>query len=181
MLRAMTRMVLGVLTIALLSACAGGVAGDDRDDASGGDTQAFKTEMDGVAADLLPDLHQSVGGQPAGLQAGFVERGGYGVWDYTARGTWTGPTGSAEEILDRAEAVLADHGFEVERPGRTSDLVAGKGDVRVSLERGLSTDVEQVGELRVTLHNADGLLSGDDYAERTPPVDYLSELDLPRG
>lgn len=176
MLRPMTRMVLGVLAIVLLSACANGVSGDEPADPSGRDTQAFKEEMDDVAAQLLPDLHQALGGQPAGLQAKFVERGGYGVWDYTARGRWTGPRGSAEEVLDRAEAVLTDHGFDVERPGRTSDLVGSKGDVRVALERGSSADVERVGELGVTFYNADGLLSGDDYAERTPPVDYLSEI-----
>ena len=78
----MIRLLAGLLAATLLVSCT-----NSGSDSAVSETEAFKTEMDTVAARLLPDLMAAVGGRLNGMQATFHERGGFGIWDYTASGT----------------------------------------------------------------------------------------------
>lgn len=172
MLCRMLRIGLGLAAVLwALTACTSSPDGDG----SGASTKAAqeaKQEMDRVAEDLLPDLVPVLGGDITSMEADFVERGGFGVWDYRARGQVVRPS-PAEQSVPEVERVLQQHGFSVEVPGETSDVTGTVGNVRVSVSwtEGAAVDVA---ELSInTLEPASG---DDDYAADAAPTDYLSYL-----
>ncbi len=172
MLGAMTRLVIGLAAmVCLLAACSSSPDDGDAGQA-GGDARAAQKEMDSLAEELLPDLAPVLGGEVAGLEAGFVERGGFGLWDYRARAQVVRPA-PAEESVGEVERVLEEHGLAVESPGKTSDVTGTVGNVRVSVSW-TAGDAVDVAELSMnTLEPASG---DDDYAAEAEPTDYAPYL-----
>lgn len=167
----MTRVLLLVLLVVLASACASAET-TRGEDGRRNDAEAFKQEMDAFARDTLPLLQEEVGGDWEGFIASFVEKGGNtGQWEYTAGGRATAPPGSAEQVLDKAEAVLRDQGMEVTRPDVMADITATKGNIAVQVTRALDSDVDSVSALRVTFSSFDRLSSSDGYAEDAGETD----------
>ena len=132
----MTRILLAVLLVALAAACNSPGATDPGDQEP--DAEAFKAEMDAEAASLLPDLIKAFGGQLNGMQATFYERSGFGIWDYTAKGTVYGLPGTDDDALTAGAGVLTDHGFTVETDEEKKSLRARKGDVLVLVASAVS-------------------------------------------
>jgi hypothetical protein len=172
----MTRILLGLAVLLLLSACTSD-AGSGPGEGSGDepDAETVKAEMDGEAKALLPDLVGKVGGEVNGLQATFYERGGFGIWDYTASGAIVGPTGTMTESLTAAEAVLDEHGYTVETNDERKRVTGTKGSVSVSVEASLLTAEEKGSGLNIRIGSS-GIQDGDDFAESAPAEDYLAYL-----
>ncbi len=172
----MTRMVLGLIAVLVLSSCSVGDSAPDEPAAD--DAKAFKSEMDEFAKALLPDLQAALGGaELKGMEARFYEPGGnFGQWSYEAGGVFVEPPGTAEEVLDSVEAVLVQQGMEMERPAGSQDISATKGNIAVLVQRALEADVESVSGLNVTIASIHRLESNDDFAEDAEPVDYLAYL-----
>jgi hypothetical protein len=160
----MTRVLLLVLLVALASACASAET-TRGEDGRRNDAEAFKQQMDAFARDTLPLLQEQVGGDWEGFTASFVEKGNTGQWEYTAGGRATAPPGTAEQVLDQAEAVLRDQGMDVTRPDVMADITATRGNIAVQVTRALDSDVDSVSALRVTFSSFDRLSSSDGYAE----------------
>ena len=171
----MTRILLAVLLAALAAGCASPGATDAGD--GGPDAEAVKTEMDTEAATLLPDLMAAVGGQLNGMQATFYERGGFGIWDYTASGTVYGLPGTDEEALTAGASSLKDHGFTVETDDEKKSLRASKGNVSVIVASAFPDDDKGVASLNLTMSSAEAISDGDDVADDTPAEDYLAYLE----
>lgn len=169
MARTLLGATLALVALAALASCSPDAAGDDLPP-GGGEAKAFKAEMDALAEELLPDLLGAIGSRPEELEARFVERGGYGVWDYLAGSTWAV---EGKPHIDEVERVVSDHGMDVERPGTTSDVTATRGNVRVSVSWAEGAAISTA-TLRFDTVDAAG---GDDgYAAQTPPEDYLALL-----
>ena len=173
----MTRLLLGIVAAVLLSSCSStnGSPTDDSGDQLG--AEAFKQEMDAEARTLLPDLVTALGGQLGGMQATFYERGGFGIWDYTATGVLSGPRGTVDAKLDAATAVLEQHDFAVERDDAKERVIATKGDVGVTVQTGMPTTDPQARSLNLRMSSVGGIQDGDDFAESAPPEDYLAYLE----
>ena len=127
----MTRIVLGLVVVLLLAACTSDGGSDVDGSGDGPDARTVKTEMDGEAEALLPDLVDQVGGELNGMQATFTERGGFGVWDYRAGGALVGPSGTTTESLTAAQAVLEEHGYTVQTNDSQKRVTGTKGNVTV--------------------------------------------------
>ncbi|HXH77506.1 hypothetical protein [Nocardioides sp.] len=172
----MTRILLVALAVVLaatLAACTpdGSTNGAGAPD---NDAEAFKTEMDAFARETLPQLEAQVGGEWTGFQGRFFEKGGNtGQWEYTAEGGTTKPPGTADEVLDKIEAVLIEQGMEITRPDIIADITGRKGNVAVQVTRALDDDVESISLLRVTFRSHDRLKSSDDFAENAGTTDLL--------
>lgn len=173
----MTRILLAVLLAALATACSNAGSTDAGDSEREPDAEAVKTEVDAEAAVVLPDLMAAVGGTLGGMQATFSERGGFGVWDYTASGTVYGLPGTAGQALAAGTDSLKDHGFTVEADAEKESVRATKGNVRLTLGSAFPDDEKGVASLNVTFGSADAVSDGDDFADSAPPEDYLSLLD----
>ncbi|WP_457205868.1 hypothetical protein [Nocardioides sp. P5_C9_2] len=173
----MTRLLLGLVAVVLLSSCSstGDPASGRADEKP--DAAAFKQQMDTEAQALLPDLVSELGGSPNGLQASFVERGGFGLWDYTASGVLSRPRGAIDAKLDTASAVLEQHGYTVERDEAQLRVRATKDDIGVTVQAGMPTTDPDVRSVSVRMANVGALEDGDDFAESAPPEDYLAYLD----
>ena len=172
MLGAMTRLVIGLATMVCLLAACSSPSDGGGDGPAGGDARAAKQEMDSLAEELLPDLAPVLGGEVTRMEAGFVERGGFGLWDYRARTQVVRPA-PAEESLAEVQRVLEAHGLAVEAPGKTSDVTGTVGNVRVSVAW-TAGDAVDVAELSMnTLEPASG---DDDYAADAAPTDYAAYL-----
>ena len=165
----MTRIVLGIVLLTLLSGCSTGVP----DDGEGGarDAEQFKADMDALARAVLPDLQRAVGGELPGMEARFYEKGGsLGIWQYEASGQFQAvPTAPAKAIA-AARRALEEHGLQVESRGDTR-LQATAGNVYVSLDAATVAATSEV-LVDVDMGAVDGLTSRDDYAESAPPEDY---------
>ena len=111
----MTRLLLGIVAAVLLSSCSSTDGSPSGDSADQLDAAAFKQEMDAKARSLLPDLVAALGGELGGMQATFYERGGFGIYDYTASGVLSGPRGTVAAKLDAATEVLEQHDYAIER------------------------------------------------------------------
>ncbi len=172
----MTRMVLGLIAILVLSSCS--VADSGSDEPPADDAKAFKAEMDEFAKALLPGLQAALGGaELKGMQATFYEPGGnFGQWTYEAGGVFVEPPGTAEGVLDAVEEILVQQGMKTERPAGSQDISATKGNIAVLVQRALETDVESVSGLNVKIASIHRLESHDDFAEDAEPVDYLAYL-----
>jgi hypothetical protein len=170
----MTRILLAVLLAALAAACTNPSATDPGD--SEPDAEAFKTEMDAEAATLLPDLIEAVGGQLNGMQATFYERGGFGIWDYTASGTVYALPGTDDQALTAGASSLEEHGFTVETDAEKKSLRASKGNVRVIVASAFPDDDKGIASLNLTMSSAEAISDGDDFAENAPAEDYLAFL-----
>jgi hypothetical protein len=181
----MTRIVLGLVVVLLLSAatsaCTADGSGSGSGSGSGGqdagnraDARAVKTEVDGEAEAVLPDLVDRLGGELNGMQATFVERGGFGTWDYTAGGALVGPAGTVSQSLTTVETVLDDHGYAVEANGSQKRVTGTKGNVSVIVEASLLSAEEKGSGLNLTIGSTGGIEDGDDYAASTPPEDYTA-------
>ncbi|MBA3781764.1 hypothetical protein [Nocardioides sp. InS609-2] len=172
----MTRMVLGLIAILVLSSCSPGDS--DSAEPAADDAKTFKAEMDQFASALLPELQAALGdAELKGMQAKFYEPGGnFGQWSYEAGGEFIEPPGTAEDVLDSVEEVLAQQGMEIERPAGSQDISAMKGNIGVLVQRALEADVETVSGLNVRISSIDRLKSGDDFAEDAEPEDYLAYL-----
>lgn len=174
----MTRILLAVLFAALATACSSGNATDSGsgDPGSGDkDAEAFKTEMDAEAKALLPDLMSSVGGELSGMRAAFSERSGFGLWDYVATGGIGRTDSSTSDSLAASAATLKDHGYTVETDDAQRRVTGTKGDIGVIVEASLLKGESTGLNLRMSNHGA--IHDGDDYAESTPPEDYLAFLE----
>lgn len=173
---AMTRLLLGLVAAVLLSSCS------STDDPASGradeqtDAAAFKEQMDAEARDLLPDLVSGVGGTLDGMQATFTERGGFGLWDYTASGVLSRPRGTVEAKLDSAGAVLEQHGYTVERDDAQLRVRGTKDDIGVTVQAGMPTTDPSVRSMSVRIANVGALEDDGDSAADTPPEDYLAYL-----
>ncbi len=172
----MTRLLLGLVAVVLLSSCSStdGPASRGADDKP--DAAAFKEQMDAEAQELLPDLVSELGGSLDGMQATFVERGGFGLWDYTASGVLSRPPGAIDAKLDTASAVLEQHGYSVDRDDAHLRVSATKDAVGVIVEAGMPTTDPTVRSVSVRIANVGALRDEDDFAEGAPPEDYLAYL-----
>ncbi len=170
----MTRILLAVLFVALATAC----TNQDTTGTDGGepDAETFKAEMDAEAKRLLPDLTSTLGGELSGMQATFYERGGFGLWDYIGEGVISRPLGSVSEKLDKATAVLEEHGYTVERDDEHRRVSAKKDAIGVTVQAGVPTTDPQVTSLNVRIANVGAISDGDDFAESAPAEDYLAYL-----
>lgn len=170
----MSRIVLVVLLAVLATACTSTGSSDPGD--SSADAESFKQEMDAEAKTLLPDLMSAVGGQLNGMQATFRERGGFGIWDYTASGTVHGLPGTDDEALAAGARTLEEHGFTVETDPEKVRLAATKGNISVLVASAFPGDDQGVASLNLSMSSADTISDGDDFAEDAPPEDYLAYL-----
>ena len=168
----MTRILLAVLLVALVAACTSPGATDPG--ASEPDAKSFKSEMDAEAASLLHDLMQAFGGQLNVMQATFYERGGFGIWDYTASGTVYGLPGTDDQALKAGSRTLEDHGFTVVANKEKASLRASKGNVSVIVASAFPGDDTGVASLNLSMSSAEAISDGDDFAEDAPPEDYLA-------
>ena len=170
----MTRTLLVVLLVALAAACTSPSANDSGDGEP--DAKTFKSEMDAEAASLLPDLMAAFGGQLNGMQATFYERSGFGIWDYTAKGTVYGLPGTDDEALAAGSRALEDHGFTVENDEEKVRLRASKGNVSVLVASAFPGYDKGVASLNLSMSSTDAINDGDDFAESAPAEDYLAYL-----
>jgi hypothetical protein len=169
----MTRIVLGLAVLLLLSACSSeGGSGGDRDRGDSPDARAVKTEVDAEARTLLPDLMDRLGGRLNGMQATFYQRGGFGIWDYTASGALVRPSGTTSQSLAAVRDVLEQHDYSVEVDESHKRVTGKKGEVYVIVESSLLTAEEKGSGLNVSMGSS-GINDGDEFAESTPPEDYL--------
>lgn len=171
MLDLVARIGLGIVTLVwLLTSCSSSSSEVDGGP-GGGEAQAAKREMDALAEKLLPDLVPRLG-EVTEMDADFVERGGYGLYDYRASAQVLRPA-PRREALAEVERVLEEHGLTVESPGETSDVTGTLGNVRVSVVW-MSGDAVDTADLTVnTLRPASG---DDDYVADTGPTDYTTYL-----
>lgn len=164
----MTRILIVALAV-LLAATVAGCTPDGSTNGAGpsdNDAEAFKTEMDAFVRETLPELQTQVGGEWGGFQGRFFEKGGNtGQWEYTADGGTSKPPGTADEVLDKVEAVLTEQGMEITRPDVIADISGRKGNISVQVTRALDADVESISTLRVTFSSFNRLTSSDDFAE----------------
>lgn len=168
MLGRMTRIAVGIVTFVwLLTSCS---SSEGDDDPGGGEAQAAKQEMDALAEKLLPDLVPVLGGEVSGMEAEFVERGGYGLYDYRARAQVLRPA-PREQALTEVERVLEEQGLTVESPGQTADVTATAGNVRVSVSWTAGDAVDTADLTMNTLRPASG---DDDYVTEAAPTDYTA-------
>ncbi len=171
-----------ILIVALAAILAVTVAACAPDGSTNGergadnDAESFKSEMDAEAKTLLPDLMSTLGGELGGMQATFYERGGFGIWDYTASGVFSRPLGTVPEKLDKATAVLGQHGFTVERDNEKRRVFGTKGVIGVTVQAGMPTTDPQVTSLNLRISNIGAISDGDDFAEQAPAEDYLAYL-----
>ena len=173
----MTRLLLGIVAAVLLSSCSSTDGSPSGDSADQLDAAAFKQEMDAEAQSLLPDLVAALGGQLGGMQATFYERGGFGIYDYTASGVLSGPRGTVAAKLDAATEVLEQHDYAIERDDAKERVTATKGDVGVTVQTGMPTADPQARSLNLRMSSVGGIQDGDDFAESAPPEDYLAYLE----
>lgn len=173
----MTRILLGLAVLLLLSACTSD-SSSGAPDGSGAepDAQTVKAEMDGEAQTLLPDLVSTLGGRFNGLQATFVERGGFGIWDYTANGSLLKPSGTMTESLAAVESVLSEHGYAVETDDAQRRVTGTKGNVSVTAQASLLSAEKKGSGLNFRMGTS-GIQDGDDFAESAPAEDYLAYLE----
>lgn len=170
----MTRIVLGLAVLLLVSACSSDAgSGDAGGSGDSPDAQAVKAEMDAEAEAVLPDLVDRLGGRLDGMQAAFSERGGFGIWDYTASGTLVQPSGTMTQSLTGVGEVLEEHDYSVVTDDAQKRVTGTKGNVSVIVEASLLTDEKQGSGLNVRM-GASGISDGDDFAESAPPEDYLA-------
>jgi hypothetical protein len=171
----MTRILLGLAVVLLLSACTSD-AGSGPGEGSGGepDAETFKQQMDAEAKTLLPDLMTRLGGNINGMQATFYERGGFGLWDYVASGGVGGTDASTTESLAASADVLEQHDYDVVTDDAERRVTATKGDIGVTVQASRLTG-ESVG-LTIRISNVGALQEGDDFAESAPAEDYLAYL-----
>lgn len=169
-LNGMVAMLIVVLVATLAATC---TSNDDPDVPS--EAETFKTEMDTEAARLLPDLMQAVGGRLGGMQATYYERGGFGIWDYTASGGILDPAASTTDSLAASATVLTDHGYTVETDDEQRRVRGDKGEIVVIVEASLLKG-ESTG-LNLSMGNLGTVSEDDDYAENAPPADYLAFVD----
>lgn len=170
----MTRILLAVLLVALAAACTSPGATDSGDGMP--DAETFKGEMDAEAASLLPDLMTAFGGQLNGMQATFYERGGFGIWDYTAKGTVYALPGTDDQALAAGSRALEDHGFTVETDEEKVRLRASKGNISVLVDSAFPGDDKGVASLNLSMSSAATISDGDGFAESAPAEDYLAYL-----
>ncbi|MCW2835742.1 MAG: hypothetical protein JWN68_3695 [Nocardioides sp.] len=172
----MTRILFVALAVGLAASVAA-CTPDGSTNAAGrpdNDAEVFKTEMDAFVRDTLPKLQAQVGGEWTGFQGRFFEKGGNtGQWEYTAEGGTSRPAGSADEVLDKVEAVLIEQGMEITRPDVIADITGRKANIAVQVTRALDADVESISTLRVTFSSYDRLKSSDDFAENAGMTDLL--------
>lgn len=170
----MTRILLGLAVLLLLSACTSD-SSSGSPDGSGAepDAQAVKAEMDAEAQTLLPDLVGRLGGRFNGMQATFFERGGFGIWDYTASGSLLKPSGTMTESLAAVEGVLEEHGYAVETDDAQRRVTGTKGNVSVTAQASLLSAEKKGSGLNVSM-GVSGIQDGDDFAESAPAEDYLA-------
>ena len=171
----MTRIVLGLAVLLLLSACTSD-GGSDGPAGSGDtpDARTVKAEVDAEAEALLPDLLDRVGGRLNGMQATFYERGGFGTWDYTATGALIRPSGTTSQSLVAVRDVLEQHCYAVEADDAHKRVTGTKGNVSVIVEASLLTAEDKGSGLNVRMGSNGGISDGDDFAESAPPEDYLA-------
>jgi hypothetical protein len=172
----MTRLLLGLVAAVLLSSCSSGDATSGRTDEQP-DAAAFKEQMDAEARRLLPDLVSGLGGSLGGMQATFVERGGFGLWDYTAAGVLSRPRGTVDAKLETARSVLEQHGYTVDRDDAHERVTATKGDVGVIVQAGMPTTDPAVRSVNLRISNVGAISDGGDFAESVPPEDYLAYVE----
>ncbi|WP_159081474.1 hypothetical protein [Nocardioides sediminis] len=168
----MTRILLGLAVLLLLSACTSD-AGSGATEGSEPDAETVKAEMDGEAKALLPDLLGQVGGEVNGMLATFSERGGFGIWDYVASGAIVKPSGTMTESLAAVETVLVEHGYTVEADDERKRVTGTKGNVSVTVEASLLTAEKKGSGLNIRIGSS-GIQDGDDFAESAPAEDYLT-------
>jgi len=168
-----TRLVALLFSIMLLTSCTSG--GNGYGNGSGEpDAAAFKTKMDAEAQTLLPDLMSSLGGNLNGMQATFYERGGFGLWDYTASGGVGGTDAPTTTSFTASAGMLEDHHYTVETDEARREIRGTKGDISVIIQASLLTG-ESVG-LNIRMSNHGAISDGDDFAENAPAEDYLAYL-----
>ncbi len=170
---AMTRIVLGLVVVLLLAACTSDGGSDLDGSGDGPDARTVKAEMDAEAEAVLPDLVGRLGGQFNGMQATFLERGGFGIWDYTASGSLVKPSGTMTESLAAVEGVLEEHGYAVETDDAQRRVTGTKGNVTVIAQASLLTAEKKGSGLNVRI-GVSGIQDGDDFAESAPAEDYLA-------
>jgi hypothetical protein len=170
---AMTRIVLGLVVVLLLAACTSNGGSDVDGSGDGPDARTVKTEMDGEAEAVLPDLVGRLGGQFNGMQATFYERGGFGIWDYTASGSLVKPSGTMTQSLTAVESVLEEHGYAVETDDAQRRVTGTKGNVTVIAQASLLTAEKKGSGLNVRI-GVSGIQDGDEYAADAPPEDYTA-------
>lgn len=175
---AMTRIVLGLAVLLLLSAC----TSDGGSDGPAGpgdmpDARTVKAEMDAEARSVLPDLVDRLGGRLNGMQATFYQRGGFGIWDYTAGGSLVQPSGTVSQSLAGVKEVLEQHGYAVETDDAQKRVTGTKGNVSVIVEASLLSAEKKGSGLNVSIGNLGGISDGDDFAQSAPPEDYMAYLD----
>jgi hypothetical protein len=170
----MTRIVLGLVVVLLLAACTSDGGSDVEGSGDGPDARTVKAEMDaeGEAEAVLPDLVGRLGGQFNGMQATFYERGGFGIWDYTASGSLLKPSGTMTESLAAVEGILDEHGYAVETDDAQRRVTGTKGNVTVIAQASLLTAEKKGSGLNVRI-GVSGIQDGDDFAESAPAEDYL--------
>lgn len=169
----MNRLALGLVIALLLSSCSFG-EGSKPDGAN--DAEAFKKKMDAQARELLPALHEALGGATLnGMQAHFYEKGGsFGVWSYTADGVFEGPFEDGQDVLGISQSVLEEQGYTVALDSNGTDISARKDGVLVVIDEVPAPDGAGVARVSITMVSDDGLSSRDDFAEDSADEDYAA-------
>jgi hypothetical protein len=177
----MTRIVLGLAVLFLLSACtseSGSAGAGDPEDSP--DARTVKTDVDTEAEVLLPDLLDRLGGRLNGMQATFLERGGFGIWDYTAAGALIRPSGTTSQSLAAVRDVLEQHDYSVEVNDSQKRVTGTKGEVYVIVEASLLSAEEKGSGLNVRMGSS-GISDANGFAESVPPEDYLAYVEQSAG
>ncbi|CAN5678844.1 hypothetical protein BH11ACT8_BH11ACT8_21470 [soil metagenome] len=158
-----------VLLLPLAAACGGGPPNEPTF------AQGVKSETDGVAAALLPDIVLSTGTSLDTMPAGFASCGGHN-WRYQADGDLlvVQPTGiqpSQDSIVEAVTNAMDDQGLTV--TVQDDGTVLGR-RAALSVSVGPAEGPEGAMSQHVTfLNDCTGYFDADqDFAENTPELDY---------
>ena len=170
----MTHLFLLLLVATVMTSCGTPVR-------EGGDPSAetLKTEVDGVAKQVLPQLTDALGVKPTGLQADFIERGGFGLWDYGASGQFVAPQGTPDVLAESITKAMTDVGLSV-KTDSLGAVVGSRGNVVVRLTVGTSVvpgSSRTMALVDISIGSRQPTSEGEDFAESAPPEDYLAFVE----
>lgn len=126
---------LGLIRLVLLAVVGATLLSCGTDVRDGGDPtpQEVTDEMVVVGRDVLPALSDALGVPAPNPPMVFTERSGFGIYDYTGRGTFLDVDGTPRGIRARLEQAVLDGGMTTEDATSLEDVRARRGNVMVRL------------------------------------------------